>query len=194
LQRNEKHAPKKLVTDPRNVKDPEVQRRYLRNITDYLQETNYKGTPPPQNIRALSNKNFEAIFKHLVARLMPSHRYKRKFEEDAMEILRFLNYALVETISAKSFLSIGALHSNPQFFGILHWLVECCKAKDIIPEPEEEEESLPSVNGQDGLSILFHEYALATYHVYMNGSDDYNEPNQELKEVFGNLGKKKKKT
>jgi SMC interacting uncharacterized protein involved in chromosome segregation len=184
LKMNEKQSPKKLITDPRNVKDPEVQRRYLRNITEYLQQTDYKGPTPPRNIRALTARDFQAIFKHLIARIMTTFKYKRKFEEDVMDILRMLNYALVDTISPKSLLSVGALHSNPQFFGLLHWLVECCKAKDIISAPEEEE-PLPSDNGEDGISQLFHEYAAATYHVYMGGSDDYSEVNQELKEVFG---------
>lgn len=187
LKKNGVHTPKRLITDPRNVKDPEVQRRYLRSLTEYLQKTNYRGTPPPHNIRALSNKNFEAIFKHLIARIIPAHRYKRKFEEEVMDILRMLNYALVDTISPKSLLSIGALHSNPQFFGVLHWLVECCKAYDAIRAPKEEEEPLPSLNGEDGLSQLFHEYAVATYHIYMEGSDDYSQVNQQLKDVFGRI-------
>ncbi|KAI9472306.1 MAG: HEC/Ndc80p family-domain-containing protein [Benjaminiella poitrasii] len=177
---------KKFITDPRNIKDGDVQRRYLRDINEYLKRTKYEGPPPPRNIRSLGAKDFQAIFKHLIHRLLPTYEYKRKFDDEVLILLRKLNYPMVDTISPKTLLSVGALHSTPTFFGLLHYLVECCKANDLL----EADKSPGLENGSEferaGLSHIFHSFAVESYQHRMEGINDPSIARNNLKKSFEN--------
>lgn len=183
-------VPKKFPSDPRNNKDGDTQRRYLSSITEYLNKTDYKASSPPRHIRLLNSKDFHTMLKHTILRLDPTYRPKRKFEDEVLDILKRFNYPLRETISPKSLLSIGAIHSNPMFFALLHWMVQCCRAMDVAT-PEDYQEATQFEMSLDTLFQLYHEYAVATYHLYMSRNDDHSVPYNELSNALGRNYKKK---
>ncbi|KAI7901608.1 HEC/Ndc80p family-domain-containing protein [Cokeromyces recurvatus] len=190
----DKSVPKKFITDPRNIKDGDVQRRYLRAIIEYLKKTRYEGPPPPRNIRSLGSKDFQAIFKHLTRRLLPNYIFNKKFEEEVLVLLRKFNYPMVDTINAKTLMSVGALHSTPTFFGLLHYLVECCKAADLVEEDELPSPEHKAKFDRNGLCKLFHDYTMESYQHHMEGMNDPKISRNNLKTIFERLNMENIKT
>ncbi|KAI8091380.1 HEC/Ndc80p family-domain-containing protein [Gilbertella persicaria] len=171
---------KKYMPDTQSIKDPELQKQYLREITEYLKETSYEG-PFIRSISMLGNREFQMIFKHLFLRIVPHYSYKRRFEEDAMVLIRQLGYPLADTINRKELLSIGAMHSNPTFIALLHWLVVVCK---IMDTPRLSDDEVDEEIDEEAVAQLLHAYAIAGYHKYMTGDDDMASLDQELEHIF----------
>ncbi|RCH93907.1 kinetochore-associated Ndc80 complex subunit ndc80, partial [Rhizopus stolonifer] len=107
--------------------------------------------------------------------------YKRRFEEDAMVLIRQLGYPLADTINRKELLSIGAMHSNPTFIALLHWLVVVCK---IMDTPRLSDDEVDEEIDEEAVAQLLHAYAIAGYHKYMTGDDDMASLDQELEHIF----------
>jgi kinetochore protein NDC80 len=136
------------------------------------------------------------MFKYLTQRILPDFKFQKKFEEDIFEVMKLLKYPFIDSISPKSLLSIGALHSNPSFFGLLHYMVGICKVNDGLNKtPQDMTLSQPSSRtsvvsysgGGDPITSgqLFHEYSVDTYHAFMAGENDFTEQTEKLKQVFG---------
>ncbi|OBZ85111.1 Kinetochore protein ndc80 [Choanephora cucurbitarum] len=174
---------KKHTVDTQSIKDPEKQKQSLREITEYLKRSGYSG-PYIRNINILGNREFQAIFKHLVAKASPHYIYKKRFEEDVIILIRQLGYPAADTINRKELLSIGAMHSNPTFIALLHWLVLVCKIMDTPLIPDATEDETNKDMDEHDLAQLLHAYAIAGYHKYMSGNDDTTELDRQLESIF----------
>ncbi|CEP12112.1 hypothetical protein [Parasitella parasitica] len=186
FEKGEYVSTKKFPSDPRNIKDSDTQRRYLQTITEYLHRTNYKSTSQSRNIRILSSTEFHAMLKHLLLRWDPDYRPKKKFEDEVVDLLKQMGYPLRDSISRKSLLSIGAIHSNPIFFGLLYWVVQMCKANDLA-ESDDFEEPIKLEMERNSLAKVFVDFTLSTYHIFMNGDDDYSVQINALTDAIGNI-------
>ncbi|KAI8355691.1 HEC/Ndc80p family-domain-containing protein [Blakeslea trispora] len=174
---------KKHTVDTQSIKDTENQRQSLREITEYLKRSGYDG-PYIKHINALSNREFQPIFKYLATKASPHYVYKKRFEEDVMILIRQLGYPAAETINRKELLSIGAMHSKPTFIALLHWLVLICKIMDTpITSDNFKGETGKDMDEHD-LTQLLHFYAVAGYHEYMAGNDNTTELDLELERIF----------
>lgn len=167
----DKAPPRRPATDMRLLKDPGTQRKYLKAIVEYLNESNYSGVPPPKNMRSLGGKDFQAMFRFFIEKLLPNHTYKKKFEDEAMDIIRDIQYPLIDTISPKDFLAIGALHSLPAFYALLHWLMQCCRQKDrVMAITRKEREGTTSLTQLIHSGRLFYSFSAESYNAVFNGN------------------------
>ncbi|KAI8646522.1 HEC/Ndc80p family-domain-containing protein [Parasitella parasitica] len=186
FEKGEYMSTKKFPSDPRSIKDSDTQRRYLQTITEYLNRTNYKSASQSRNIRILSSTEFHAMLKHLLLRWDPDYRPKKKFEDEVVDLLRQMGYPLRDSISRKSLLSIGAIHSNPIFFGLLYWVVQMCKANDLA-ESDDFEEPIKLEMDRNSMAKVFVDFTLSTYHIFMNADDDYSVQVNALTDAIGNI-------
>lgn len=180
---------RKYPNDPRDIKVTETQRRYAQAIADYLREIDLtEFSPPSKPLRSLSSKDFHYIFTHLVQHYDPSYRSKKKIEDHVIEILNSLKYPLRDNIQPKSLLSIGAIHSNPNFYGMLHWLMEACKSKDASHPTDFEDPALADLEIEEGpMACAFAEFSFAAYRKYITSpvTPTYAEEMDPLKNRFG---------
>ncbi|KAL9557569.1 hypothetical protein PS6_001777 [Mucor atramentarius] len=182
---------RKYPNDPRDIKVTETQRRYAQAIADYLREIDLtEFSPPSKPLRSLSSKDFHYIFTHLVQHYDPSYRSKKKIEDHVIEILNSLKYPLRDNIQPKSLLSIGAIHSNPNFYGMLHWLMEACKSKDASHPTDFEDPALADLEIEEGpMACAFAEFSFAAYRKYITSpvTPTYAEEMDPLKNRFAEI-------
>lgn len=144
--------------------------------------------PQYKAVRSLSSKDFHYIYTHLVQHYDPSYRHKKKIEDHVIEILNSLKYPLRDSISRKSLLSIGAIHSNANFYGLLHWLMEACKSKDASNPREFKDPPVANLEiEENAMACAFAEFSFATYQKYITSEEDptYDEEMDPLKNRFG---------
>ncbi|KAL9536624.1 hypothetical protein MBANPS3_012505, partial [Mucor bainieri] len=165
---------RKYPSDPRDIKSPETHRRYAQAIADYLEKIGFKEfVPQYKTVRSLSSKDFYYIYIHLVQHYDPSVRHKNKVDEQVIEIMNLLKYPLRDGISRKSLLSIGAIHSNAQFYGVLHWLMEACKSRDVSNPAEFEDPPLQDLQIEaHAMAAAFAAFAFAVYHKFLASRDE----------------------
>lgn len=171
---------------PESVKANDTQKRYLLNITGYLNETGYQGEIP-RIPRDIGNSSFQAMFKHMVLRLLPTLRFDNQFNDDFFEVIRILRYPFTDSIKPKSLSSIGALHTLPTLYCLLQWLMICCKSLDMYLEKAEQRYAARQQNQDPNVidkSRLLQEYTMDTYHAFMQNKD-FKEQNKKLDEAFG---------
>ncbi|KAI9315244.1 HEC/Ndc80p family-domain-containing protein [Dichotomocladium elegans] len=179
--------PTKQHIDPRAFKEPEYQKKAIRNIIKYLSETGF-GTVPVSTIRGLGFRNFQQIFKHLHLHLVPGYQYvRRKFEDEYIDVLRSLRYPLAESLSPKGLYSIGAPHSTPMFIALLSWMVDLCKMVDELMTDASDEDDK---NEHADMNRLFNDYAIATYNRFMDGEDEYPDVDKKLHDIFDDFNKR----
>ncbi|CAO3624161.1 unnamed protein product [Mucor hiemalis] len=183
---HDKTPPRRTATDMRLLKDPTTQRKHLKAIVEYLNESHYAGVPAPKNIRFLSGKDFQSMFKFFVERLVPNHAYNKKFEDEAMDIIRDLQYPLIDTISPKDFLAIGALHSLPAFYALLYWLMLRCKVEDqfLHSQKRDSTEMIPLIQSIYS-GRVFQSFCVESYKaVFYENKADLNPQMKDLKDKF----------
>jgi kinetochore protein NDC80 len=172
--------------DMRYIKEVDTQRKHLKGVTDYLHESGYSGVPPPRNIRALGAKDFQSMFKFLFEKLRPDHVFNKKFEDEVMDIIRELNYPLLDSISPKALLAVGALHSNPSFFALLFWLMKRCRDKEQTTKLKQKEKEMSLANSIVSGKLFFN-YSNDSYQDLIAGSLDFESRARVLKSNFGNV-------
>ncbi|GAN03177.1 hypothetical protein MAM1_0035d02628 [Mucor ambiguus] len=182
---------RKHPSDPRDIKSADTQRRYAQAIADYLEKIGFKEfVPQHRAIRSLSSKDFHYIYTHLVQHYDPSLRHKSKIEDHVIEIMNDLKYPLRDSISRKSLLSIGAIHSNANFYGLLHWLMEACKSRDVANPKEFKDPPVADLEiEENAIASAFAEFSFATYRKYISSTEEptYDE---EMDPLINRFGKK----
>ncbi|KAK4512357.1 uncharacterized protein ATC70_003055 [Mucor velutinosus] len=186
---------RKYPSDPRDIKSGENQRRYAQAIADYLEKIGFKEfVPQYKTIRSLSSKDFHYIYTHLVQHYDPSYRNKKKVEDHVIEILNTLKYPLRDSISRKSLLSIGAIHSNANFYGLLHWLMEACKSRDVSNPKEFKDPSLAHLEIEENqMACAFAEFSFASYQKYISSEEEpsYDEEMDPLRNRFATIAEQR---
>lgn len=170
--------PPKYNIDSKTVKDPEVQRKFCATIKSYLRDTNYDGVEPATS-RTISSPQFQAVFKYLISRIMPKFVFRKKFEDDVMDILRDLKCPVLNMFTTTTLRSIGTLHTHPSLFALLFWLTECNKQLEFTRLTIEKQS-----NKQDP-SQLFQDFTIECYRSHKLGDDDFTEQTNKLRENCG---------
>ena len=67
------------------------------------------------------------IFKHLVGLVDPGVTWVKKFEDDALLVLRDLRYPAMDTIGRTGLSAPGAPNCWPSMLAMLNWLVDMHK-------------------------------------------------------------------
>ncbi|OAD00106.1 hypothetical protein MUCCIDRAFT_83526 [Mucor lusitanicus CBS 277.49] len=182
-------AVRKYPTDPRDTKSNDTQRRYAQAIADYLEKIGFREfVPQYKAIRSLSSKDFHYIYAHLVQHYDPSLRHRKKIEDHVIEIMNSFKYPLRDSISRKSLLSIGAIHSNANFYGLLHWLMEACKSRDVSNPKEFKDPAVASLEiEENAMASAFADFSFASYQKYITSEEEatYDEEIDPLRNRFG---------
>lgn len=160
-----------------------------QDILSYLQGDDFDismGT-----LTNIQGKDYRAIFTYLLLTLDPCHPLNEnaRFEEQFVPALKSLKYPYAHQIDNKWLAAPASMHSWPSLLGVLHWLVEVCKARDeylssghptlqfAADVPEEFDQPC------DHLTLAF-EYYTHSYLVWLDGSDEFPEAKQALEDRF----------
>lgn len=112
------------VKDTRPLRNGAYQQACQANIGEYLANSR---CPVAVNARLLSSPtlhDFIAVFKHLVSDFTTADSWSKKFEADALVVLRDLKYPGVGDISKTALGTPGSPTNWHQLLGMLNWLVE----------------------------------------------------------------------
>ncbi|KAI8328443.1 HEC/Ndc80p family-domain-containing protein [Chlamydoabsidia padenii] len=181
-------APKKPKMQ-KDIRSPEAQRNAVRNIIDYLTLHEY-GTISPRELRGMSLKVFESIFKFLYSVIVPDYTFHPKFKEEFFDLVRENMFPYVDSISPKSLDSIAAPHSLPKYLAFLSYLVDLCQTLERkrrqIQQQKEQHSTIDASKGitPKQMEQLFWDYSVGKYHAFMQGGDG-KDVDDELDQVFG---------
>ena len=112
----------------RPLTDKEYQKEETRKILDFLREKRYGNTSLTTKHFPLTSKEFVSVFNFLY-NFLDSQFINRlpstKFEEEALRVLKGLNYP--GNLTKSSFVTMGSLHSWPTVLGALSYLCNLAK-------------------------------------------------------------------
>ncbi|KAF7291020.1 PPM-type phosphatase domain-containing protein [Mycena chlorophos] len=185
------------LKDPRPLRDKPFQAQMKQEIHAYLRSIDYDIAPA--TLSNIQGKEYRAIFECLVTVLCspmadlnpdtPLFDPKARFEDEFMAKLKALKYPFVGAIDTKALATPASMHAWPTYLGVLHWLVEACKAVAAYEEsgdptlldtgniPEEFDDPW------DQRALAF-DYFDQTYGLWLDMVDDFVEPNQELEDRY----------
>ncbi|KAJ1959164.1 kinetochore-associated Ndc80 complex subunit ndc80, partial [Dipsacomyces acuminosporus] len=163
------------VKDPRPLKDRSFQAKAQQTIMNYLSTHAYPGLLTPKTLATPTVKDVQGIFKFLYAQLDPRYVYQKKFEDEALNILRGIRYPYVSNISKSQLFSAGSMSSWPGLLAMLLWLVELIECvsrmnpQDIDMNDPEFKESTQFVDR------VFFDYLVQAYPVWLDSGEEPEE-------------------
>ena len=120
--------PQNHTKDTRPMRDKAFQAGCVANISDFLISAHCPVPIGPRTFSSPTLKEFQNIFKFLVQEFTDnSSPFTKKFEDDAIYILKDLRYSAMETIGKTAFTAPGAPTYWPGMLAMLNWLVELNK-------------------------------------------------------------------
>lgn len=82
----------------------------------------------PRTLSQPTTKEFQQLFRFLISELLdPGMQWSKKFEEDAISVLKDLRYPAMDMIGKTALGAPGTGMNWPALLAMLHWLVELCK-------------------------------------------------------------------
>ncbi|WVW78773.1 hypothetical protein I302_100735 [Kwoniella bestiolae CBS 10118] len=181
--------------DPRPIRDKGFQANCMRNVNDYLVSARYPAPLTPKTLISPTAKEFQSIFRFLVESLVDQGSgWGKKFEDDALMVLKDLKYPGMESVSKTAFTAPGAPQSWFGMLAMLNWLVEICKAHEnwndghIISDPillSPHQLPLDHPNIEDR---LLWDFASKTYDQWFDGgAEEFEEAERELEVLYDRM-------
>ncbi|KAJ7273496.1 HEC/Ndc80p family-domain-containing protein [Mycena haematopus] len=175
--------------DPRPLRDRPFQTQMKQDISAYLKSSGYDIAQATLN--NITAKDFRAIFDFLVSTLDPCHPLNQnaRLEDEFVPALQALRYPFAHSIDNKSLAAPASMHSWPALLGVLHWLVEACKARALYEDSEDPTLQKPSDIPEefddpwDHQALAFDYYDQA-YILWLDMVDDFAEPNENLEDRY----------
>ncbi|KAI7834843.1 HEC/Ndc80p family-domain-containing protein [Kickxella alabastrina] len=172
------------VKDPRPIKERAYQAKAQQRIISFLSTRGYQGILTPKTLATPTVKEFQTIFRFLYAQLDPRYvyGYQKKFEDDALHILRGIHYPYVGNISKSHIYSAGSMSTWPGLLAMLLWMVELIECvtqmnpQDIDINDPEFKDSAQFVDR------VFFDYLSQAYPVWL----DSGEEPAELESILAN--------
>lgn len=114
--------------DTRPLRDRPFQAKMRQDVFHYLNESGFEISM--QSLTSMQGKDYRAIFDTLLLTLDPCYplREGARFEDEFIPALKALKYPFAHQIDPKWLAAVASPHSWPYLLGVLHWLVELCKA------------------------------------------------------------------
>ncbi|KAJ1956626.1 kinetochore-associated Ndc80 complex subunit ndc80 [Linderina pennispora] len=172
------------VKDPRPVKDRSFQSKAQQTIMLYLSTHAYPGLLTPKTLVTPTVKDFQTIFKFLYMKLDPKYKYGKKFEDDALQILRGVKYPYVGNISKSQLFSAGSMSAWPILLAMLLWLVELIECVDMMEQREESMVDDRAKESNQFIDRVFFDYLAQAYPVWLDSGDEPAELEQSLAAQF----------
>ncbi|KAK8846723.1 hypothetical protein IAR55_005810 [Kwoniella newhampshirensis] len=181
--------------DSRPLRDKAFQTNCMRNVSDYLVNARYPGSITPKTFISPTSKEFQSILRFLVNDLIdPGMTWGKKFEDDALAVLKDLRYPGLESISKTAFTAPGAPQSWPGMLAMLNWLVELCKALENWSDPNcisdpllmsAKDLPLDHPNLEDR---LLWDFSSKTYSQWFDGgAEEFPDAEQELADIYDRM-------
>ncbi|KAJ7109161.1 HEC/Ndc80p family-domain-containing protein [Mycena epipterygia] len=175
--------------DPRPLREKPFQTQMKQDIFNYLKSI---GSEVAQStLNNIQGKDYRAIFDRLVTILDQNHPLNpnARFEDEFVPALKALRYPFAQSIDNKWLAAPASMHSWPALLGVLHWLVECCKARALYETSGDP--TLQVISGVpeefddpwDHQALAFDYYEQA-YLIWLDMVDDFVEPNQNLEDRY----------
>ncbi|KAI0637190.1 HEC/Ndc80p family-domain-containing protein [Trametes polyzona] len=175
--------------DTRPLRDKSFQAKMRQDVGMFLMNTGFEVAP--QMLQNITGKDFRAVFQHLIECLDPiwSFKVEQRFEEQFMQVLRAMKYPYIGQIDIKWLPTPAAMHSWPSLLGMLHWLVELCKAREHYMNSGHPTLQDPALI-PDEFDDICHHLALAfdhhsrAYVDFLQGQDVFPEQEKILEERY----------
>ncbi|KAI0831084.1 HEC/Ndc80p family-domain-containing protein [Trametes gibbosa] len=173
--------------DARPLRDRSYQAKMRQDIGMFLMNTGFEVAP--QMLQNITGKDFRAVFQHLMECLNCSFNAEQRFEEHFMQALRAVKYPYIGQIDIKWLPTPAAMHSWASLLGMLHWLVELCKAREhymdsrhpTLQDPELIPDEFNDINHH--LALAFDHHSRAYVH-FLQGQDVFTEEEKILEERY----------
>ncbi|KAJ1829382.1 kinetochore-associated Ndc80 complex subunit ndc80 [Coemansia sp. RSA 2599] len=172
------------VKDPRAIKERAFQAKAQQRIVSYLSTHGYPGLLTPKTLATPTVKDFQTIFRFLYAQLDPRYVYQKKFEEDALNILRGIRYPYVNNISRSHIYSAGSMSTWPGLLAMLLWLVELI---ECVTQMNPQEIDVNDSDFKDSVQFVdrvFFDYLSKAYPVWLDSGEEPVELEQALARQF----------
>ncbi|KAJ7752073.1 HEC/Ndc80p family-domain-containing protein [Mycena metata] len=175
--------------DPRPLRERAFQTQMKQEIHAYIKSLNQDISLATLN--NIQGKDYRSIFDFLVLKLDPFHPLNpnARFEDEFVPALRALRYPFAGGIDNKWLAAPASMHSWPALLGVLHWLVEACKARQLYETSGDPTLQIPSDIPEefddpwDHQALAFDYYDQA-YTIWLDMVDDFVEPNQNLEDRY----------
>ncbi|EPQ58622.1 hypothetical protein GLOTRDRAFT_37261 [Gloeophyllum trabeum ATCC 11539] len=177
------------MRDPRPLRDKAYQSKMRQEILGFLHSVGYEISR--EALASITGKDFRAIFEFLIGQLDPNYPFDslRRLEEQFIPALKCMQYPFVGALDPKWLAAPASMHSWPSLLGVLHWLVELCKAKwhytssgdPTLQDPNDVPEQFDS---EDHHTALAFQYLDTTYQLYLEGMDTFPEQDKILEEYY----------
>ena len=120
------------LKDTRPLRDRAYQLEMKKDIANYMQSLSFDITV--NTLNSVTGKDFRSIFNILVEQLDPNHPLGQgRLEDDFIPALRALKYPFAGQMDNKWLVTPASPHTWPALLGALHWLVELCKVRSLLP-------------------------------------------------------------
>ncbi|KAI0670594.1 HEC/Ndc80p family-domain-containing protein [Trametes maxima] len=177
------------MKDTRPLRDRSFQAKMRQDVGTFLMSTGFEVAP--QMLQNITGKDFRAVFQHLIQCLDPLWPFhtELRFEEHFMQALRAMKYPYVGQIDIKWLPTPAAMHSWSSLLGMLHWLVELCKAREHYMDSRHPTLQDPTLipdefdDIQHHLALAFNHNTLA-YVDFLQGQDVFPEQEKLLEERY----------
>ncbi|KAJ7470543.1 HEC/Ndc80p family-domain-containing protein [Mycena latifolia] len=177
------------LKESRPLRDRSFQTQMKQDISIYLKSVGYEIAQSTLN--NIQGKDYRAIFDFLVCILDPYHplNSNARFEDEFVPALKALRYPFVQAIDNKWLAAPASMHSWPSLLGVLHWLVEACKARASYETSGDPTLQIPSGIPEEfddpwDYQALAFDYYEQAYMIWLDMVDDFVEPNQNLEDRY----------
>lgn len=98
------------------------------NITQFLLDARCPIQIKERTLTAPGAQEFQAVFKYLVNQFIDAQFvWGRKFEDDALQLLRDVRYPALQSVGKTALGAPGAEGNWPNMLAMLNWVVELAK-------------------------------------------------------------------
>lgn len=118
-----------LQRDARPIRNGGYQLQMQANIVDYLAAARCPLPIVPRMMQSPTLKEFQTIFKFLVQDFTDATNFGKKFEDEALGILKDLRYPNMEGMGKTAFSAPGSPSHWLYMTAMLNWLVELNKVR-----------------------------------------------------------------
>ncbi|GJJ12204.1 hypothetical protein Clacol_006445 [Clathrus columnatus] len=192
------NVPTQVIKDTRPIRDKQFQLSEQKQILKFLTERQFPGNITLKTLQSPTNKDFQTVFRWLFEILDPCYvmcKGNKKFEDEIIPTLRYHRYPAADQINVKWLQAVGSMHAWPSLLGVLHWMTLLCTVRlaflsELVKtsyafsdDPTVQNKSLvPEIFGEEHNNTLAFDYYVEAYYVFLQGSDDFTEQDQELEE------------
>ena len=121
-----------VAKDTRPIRQSAFQAACIRNISEYLLSRRCPIPLGPKTFTSPTTKDFQSIFRFLIQDLVdPGMVWSKKFEDDAINLLKDLRYPAMETIGRTGLGAPGG-RDWPPLLAMLSWMIELCKVSTQV--------------------------------------------------------------